>query len=92
MKAAVDDEIMDEEAGAARAALAAQHKAKQEAEQERIKQENASFFSKMKNASARVDDDIMDDEAGMAREGYDIHFRGGRKVSRKSVPDQADGD
>ena len=90
MKAAVDDEIMDEQAGAARAELAASHKAKQEAEQERLRKENASFFSKMRHTGAKVDDDITDDVAGQAREGYDIHFRGGRKSAtdgRKSVAD-----
>ena len=46
-----------------RAALAAEKKAKKEAEARRIKEENARMKAKIKNTKAATDNDLLDDVA-----------------------------
>ena len=63
----IDDDIMDEEEGFARAEMAAASKARRSAAAAKLAAENAEIRKELSEVTAEVDDDIGDEAAGAAR-------------------------
>mmetsp|Transcript_56625 Transcript_56625/g.150606 ORF Transcript_56625/g.150606 Transcript_56625/m.150606 type:complete len:86 (-) Transcript_56625:426-683(-) len=76
--ARTDDDLMDEDAGAARADLAAASRNRKAAEQAELDAQNEAQRKRLDAVEAVVDDDITDDAAGAMRGKVDIHNFGGR--------------
>ena len=61
MKAATDNDVRDDEAGAARRRAAAESRARKAREREDLARRNAEHRRRLANTDARTDDDITDD-------------------------------
>ena len=84
-QARTDDDVMDEDAGMARGALAAARKAQKEAERAALEAANAEYRHKLANVQAKTDDDMTDEAGWQARNEIAAAHKAQKEAERAAL-------